>query len=206
MATKKEKKAQQIRAKKLKQRKRIGIIGVVAAVCVGFLIFFFITLFDSLFPPTTDREMRTVTLEKAEQTLFFADANERFLVPESRYLPNHGESSAQAQELVRALIEGSTRGNMRTIPAEAELINVTMEGDATAVVNFKKNLIDLHPGGSASEIMTIYSIANTIITNIPSVREVSFQIDGRTPRTLKGHIDTELPFTLNEELIIRERS
>ena len=205
MATKKEKKAKQIRAKKIKQKKRIGIIGAIAAVCVGFLIFFFITLFDSLYPPTADRTTRTATQEREQFTLYFADTNERFLVPESRYISKHGNKAEQAEELVRALIEGSNLGGMRTIPAEAYLISVSVRNEDTAVVNFRRNLVDLHPGGSASEIMTVYSITNTILTNIPSLSQVFFQIDGRPIRTLKGHIDTEMPFVLNNELIIKER-
>ena len=203
MATKKEKKARQMQAKKNKQKKRMGILGVIIAVCVGFLIFFFVTLFDSLFPPIGDKTSRTATQEKEQMVLYFADANERFLVPEKRYIPKRADMGKQAEELVRALIEGSNTGGGRTIPAQSELIDITAKRDVI-VVDFGRSLIDLHPGSSASEMITLYSVANTIIKNIPSLKQVSFRIEGKTTATLKGHIDTTSPFVFNEELIIGE--
>ncbi len=206
MSTKKERKARQIRARKKKQQRRIGIVGVISAVCIGFLIFFFITLFDSLFPPTNNRTTRIETEQKVKMTLFFADTNERFLVPELRYIAQKTDTASQAEELIRALIGGPSMGSVRTIPAEAKLLGISIKDKTTAVVNFDRNLIDFHPGGSASEMMTIYSITNTIIKNIPSIKGVTIWVEGKNPKTLKGHIDTESPFTLNEELIIREGS
>jgi len=74
-----------------------------------------------------------------------------------------------------------------------------------AYIDFGKNLIDLHPGGSASEMMTIYSLTNTITTNVPSVKKVKLLVDGKDLETIKGHIDTINPFELNRELIVGNR-
>ncbi|MCK9229841.1 MAG: GerMN domain-containing protein [Syntrophales bacterium] len=210
MANKKEKKAKQLRAKKSRQKRRMGMLGIIVAVLAGFLIFFFVTLFDSLYPPTTGTATRTGTVtarqEKEQVTLFFADANERFLVPEVRYMTKSDSREERAALLVTALIEGSRQGGMRTIPTEAELINVTIGERDLAVVNFRKTLVDHHPGGSASEMMTIYSISNTIVKNIPSLTGVMIQVEGATRETLKGHMDISSPLGMNDELIIQERS
>ncbi|MDD5475299.1 MAG: GerMN domain-containing protein [Syntrophales bacterium] len=206
MANKKEKKVKKIQAKKSKQKRRMGILGIIVAISVGFLIFFFVTLFDSLYPPTTGQTPRTQTQEKEQMTLFFADPNERFLVPETRYMTRETNQGDQAAALVAALIEGSRQGGMKTIPSGAELIDVKIMEEGMAVVNFKENIIDLHPGGSASEIMTIFSISNTILTNIPSLNRVLIKVEGKSIQTLKGHMNTESPIGMNEELIIEERS
>lgn len=206
MANKKEKKAKHLQAKKSRQKRRMGILGIIVAVLVGFLIFFFVALFDSLYPPTTGSGTGSARQEKEQMILYFADANERFLVPEVRYMTKMDSQEAQAAVLVTALIEGSRQGGMRTVPAEAELIGVSIRGGDLAVVNFRKTLVDRHPGGSASEMMTIYSISNTIVKNIPSLKQVLIQVEGTARDTLKGHMDITSPFGMNDELILQERS
>lgn len=206
MANKKEKKAKHLQAKKNKQKRRMGMLGIIVAVLVGFLIFFFVALFDSLYPPTTGTGTGSARQEKEQMILYFADSNERFLVPEVRFMTRTDSPEAQVAALVTALIEGSRQGGMRTVPAEAELIGVSIRGGDLAVVNFGKTLVDRHPGGSASEMMTIYSISNTIVKNIPSLKQVLLQVDGSARDTLKGHMDITSPFGMNDELILQERS
>ena len=55
--------------------------------CLGFLIFFFVSLFDYVYPPTTGTDTSKAQKEKRKVTLYFSDDNERFLVPETRYIP-----------------------------------------------------------------------------------------------------------------------
>jgi len=77
--------------------------------------------------------------------------------------------------------------------------------DGTAAIDFDRNLVDLHPGGSASEIMTLYSLTNTVILNVPSVKKVTILIEGKILETIKGHIDTSSPLELNRDLIVENK-
>jgi hypothetical protein len=59
-----------------------------------------------------------------------------------------------------------------------------------------------HRGGSMQELLTVYSIVNTVIVNLPMVSAVQILIDGREADTLAGHVDLRRPLRKNESLII----
>jgi len=203
MGTKKKTKTNQIKARKKKKKLRFLGLTVITVICLGFLIFFFVSLFDYVYPPTTGTGTSRAQKEKRKVTLYFSDENERFLVPETRYIPKEKKIDSQAEEIIYALIEGPKKGHIRTIPHGTGLIGVSVQEKGVAVVNFKKNIIDLHPGSCASEMMTIYSLTNTLIHNIPSLRSITLRVEGKRIKTLKGHIDTGLPFVIKKDLFIK---
>lgn len=201
MATKRKKRTSAIKSKKRKKNTKLFILSMIVMIAVGFLFFFFVTLFDSVYPPTGGKSVTAKSKEKQEVVLYFSDSNERFLVPEKRYIPKGKEINAQAEELVKALIEGPKTGLINTFPEGAQLQSVKVGKDGTAYVSFGKNLIELHPGGSTSEIATIYSLTNTLMSNIVNIKRVKILTEGKELKTIKGHIDTKRSFTLNRELI-----
>lgn len=201
MATKRKTRISAIKSKKRKKNTKLFILSMIVMVVVGFLFFFFVTLFDSVYPPTGGKGVTAKSKEKQEVVLYFSDSNERFLVPEKRYIPKGKEINAQAEELVKALIEGPKTGLMKTFSEGTQLQSVRVGKDGTAYVSFGKNLVELHPGGSTSEIATIYSLTNTLTSNIVNVKRVKILTEGKELKTIKGHIDTKRPFTLNMELM-----
>jgi spore germination protein GerM len=132
--------------------------------------------------------------------LFFSDANERFLVQEKRLIPKGKNTVAQAEEIVRALVEGPKLGNIRTIPAGARLQGIRI-ADGTAVLNFDNPFIEQHPGGTASEMATVYSLANSLSQNLPDVKQIRIQVGGKDVTTIKGHIDLREPITPNKDFV-----
>ena len=108
----------------------------------------------------------------------------------------------QISELVTTLIGGSNTGLVGTFPEGTKVEGVKIK-NGSASVSFNRTLVDLHPGGSASEMMTIYSLTNTITRNMPQVKSVKILVEGKEIETIKGHIDTRNPFTANMELIVR---
>lgn len=202
MATKKQRKAKEIKAKKKKQSLRLFILSLIILVGVGFLVFFFLTLFQYMFPAGPGTVGTPATREKQKVTLYFADANERFLIPETRYIPKARAPEDQVRELVEALIKGPSTNLVETIPEETRVTAVTIEKDGTARISFNNAFILRHPGGSASEMMTVYSLANTVTLNLPGVKRVQILVEGKEIETIKGHIDTRYPFENNKELIV----
>ena len=201
MATKKKKRAAAIKSKKNKKTIRVIFLSIIIMVIVGFLFFFFVTLFDSIYPPIAKKGISHERRGKQEVALYFSDLNERFLVPEKRYIPKGKNLNDQAEEVVRALIAGSKTGLVNTFPEGTKLQDVRIEKDGTARVSFGKNLVELHPGGRTGELATIYSLANTLISNIPNVKRGRILIDGKKLTTIKGHIDTTGFFIVDRELI-----
>jgi len=209
MGSKKKSKSKQIKAKQKKKNTRIFYLSLITLIGVGFLVFFFLSLFDYIYPPAGGKRAPVATVVKKEKQkvkLYFSDHNERFLIPEDRYIPDVESSTDKIEKLVKALISGpGTADLVKTFPKKTSLRNVSIK-NGTAYIDFDKELIDGHPGGSASEMLTIYSLTNSITINVPSVKKVQILVNGKTLETIKGHIDTSLPFSVNRELIAGNNS
>lgn len=208
MATKKKRKSEELKTRKKKKGIRLFLLALIAAAGLGFLAFLGITLYDFMYPGSEDGSP-AFKKEKREVVLFFSDSGERFLVPEKRFVPRQKTVNGQIEELVKALIEGPgedrKKGLAGVFPEGTEIKSVSVDKDGTAVINFGRTLVERHPGGSASEVATVYALTNTLITNLPLIKRVRLEIDGKVPETLKGHMDTRYPFTFNQDLI-KERS
>ncbi len=48
---------------------------------------------------------------------------------------------------------------------------------------------------------TIYSLTNSLITNLPEIKRVKILVDGAEILSIKGHIDTRRPFVFNKEFV-----
>ena len=59
-----------------------------------------------------------------------------------------------------------------------------------------------HTGGSMQELLTVYSLVNTVLVNLPTASAVQILIDGREADTLAGHVDLRRPLRKNEALIV----
>jgi flagellar basal body-associated protein FliL len=201
MATKRQRRTDEVKHKKTKKSRRVLLLSVIVVVSVVFLAIFFITLFDYIYPPATGKQTTAKKRDKQEVTLFFSDANERFLVPEKRFISKESEPESQAREMILALIAGSKTGLVNTFPEKSELQGVNREGEDILSVNFRESLAANHPGGSASEMATVYSLTNTLTTNLPSIKKIRILIGGKERESLKGHIGRRNPFMMNRELI-----
>ncbi len=202
MATKKERRSAETKGKKIKKGKRIAILSVIGVAVFGFLVFFFVTVFNMVYPPVSGREGGQARKERQEVILYFSDQNELFLVAEKRFIPKEKTEDVLARELVKALIEGSKTGQVSTLPATAAVKQVKIGPDKTAYVNFNRAFIQDHPGGTTGEIATIYSLTNTLVRNIPSIQSVRIHVEDQPIQSIKGHVSTEGSFRLNREIIV----
>lgn len=200
MATKKAKKTAEKSARK--KKKTTKLVSLVAAGLIGVAIaaFLIYTYSGQLSTPGGGSGAK----ERLKASLYFSDSNERFLAAETRFISRANNQSAQVAEIVNALIEGSHAGLVRTIPEKSRLINTRVDSNGVAVINFDSAFVENHPGGSASEIATIYSLTNSITRNIPAIKKVKILVDGKEQETLKGHIDARYPFAPNMDLVSKE--
>ncbi len=199
MSTKKEKRTAEKSARKKKKTTRSVALAGAALLGVAIAAFLIFTYSGQLSSP-----QREAAREKIKASLYFSDSNERFLAAETRFIPKGKNQSAQVAEIVNALIEGPHEGLVRTVPEKSKLINARVDANGIAVVNFDSSFIENHPGGSSSEIATIYSLTNSITRNMPEIKRVKIVIDGKEMETLKGHIDARYPFAPNMDLVSRE--
>jgi len=141
--------------------------------------------------------------EKAPQTmtitLYFADEQAKYLLPEKREIR---KTEAIARAAIKELIKGPKEsGHFPTIPEGTRLLGIRIEG-GIAYVDFSKEFVERHPGGSAGETMTIYSIVNTL-AEFPSIQRVKFLVGGKEIETLAGHMDLTEPIAPDTDLIPR---
>lgn len=198
MGTKKQKRETEIKVKKKKKSMKKSFLFFIIAVVVVFLILLFVSLFEYVFPPTRDTLAKK---EKKQVVLYFSDANERFLIPEKRYIPKENNPDEQAREVVKALLDGSKTKLTNTFPEKVTLESVKINEEQVALVSFDSVFVQRHPGGSASEMATIYSLTNSLIQNVSGIKKVKLLISGKEIESIKGHIGTKYPFTMNKELL-----
>jgi hypothetical protein len=203
MTTKRQRRSENIKEKKTKKSTRILYLSLILGGIFFLLVLFFVTLFNLLFPPVDLDALKKK--EKQIAKIYFSDQQERFLIPEKRYVIKENDAAAQAKEIVKALLEGSKAGLVNTFPAGVVLIDVKVGDAGIASVNFSKNLIKKYQGGSTAEMATIYSLTNSITQNIPSIKKVKILVEGKELSSIKGHISTQKAFNPDLELLIPEK-
>jgi spore germination protein GerM len=138
------------------------------------------------------------TQEKESVTLYFGDQEAMYLLPETRTVDKKDGilEAAVVEELVKGPQE---EGSVRTIPEGTRVLSVNVV-NGVAYVNFSKEFQTKHWGGSAGEIMTIYSVVNTL-TELPGVEKVQFLLEGEKLESILGHMDTTIPIEPDPNLI-----
>lgn len=124
--------------------------------------------------------------------LYFADPQGTYLLPELREIPGCDDDRDCIGSLLQELISGPQQGGLPVLPASARVLGIELENDLVQV-NFSRQLVDLHPGGSLSELLTVYGLANSLAENFSYLRQLQILIDGQPQATLKGHVRIDQP-------------
>lgn len=134
--------------------------------------------------------MRT---EMTEAKVYFVDAEMMRLIPVKTTIPK-ANAERMAQKVLDELILGHDDNPKirRLIPKIENCMSVKVV-DEIAYVDFKKEMTDSHPDGRDLELLTVYSIVNSL-TGIDGVESVRFTIDGKVQKDFKGHLDMRETF------------
>ncbi len=143
-----------------------------------------------LFTPGENKELQV--------KLYFPDNHAEKLQLEQRNISVVGGGTARAA--VEALILGPTTNLASSIPSGTRLLNIYIQ-NGICFVDFSKEFITNHSGGSAGETMTLYSIVNTL-TEFNTIKGVQILVEGKTGETL-GNIVLNEPLVRNQDLIGR---
>ena len=133
--------------------------------------------------------------------LYFADPDSRYLEAEQRSLPDTEDLTELGKHILEALIQGPQSDLMRTLPEETGLRAFFITEDHTAYADFTAALSQKHPGGPQTELLTVYSIVNSLLLNMPQIEAVKILIAGREPVTLAGHVSLQVAYNANMLLI-----
>lgn len=105
---------------------------------------------------------------------------------------------AEVKEALNALMNRD--GEERTIPEGTKLLGLKIK-NGTAIVDLSKELSSNHTGGSSAETQTVYSIVDTVTLNFPEIKDVRILIEGKTEKTIAGHIDISYPIGPDRKII-----
>ena len=105
MATKRQRRFEEIQDKKKKKSTRIFYFSLIMGGLAVLLIIFFVIVFNAVFPPVDVNAGKKK--EKRLVIVYFSDPQERFLKPEKRYIFVTDETSQQVKEITKALLDGS---------------------------------------------------------------------------------------------------
>lgn len=127
-----------------------------------------------------------------EISVFFGDEDGVELKAEKRGVKKTSVEE-EIKEAIHILINGPENKTLTpTMPRGATLKGISIK-DSTLYADFSSELQQGHQGGSTGEMLTVYSIVETIAFNFPSIKEVQILVDGKTAETLAGHIDISAP-------------
>ena len=127
-----------------------------------------------------------------EIQLYFTAPTGDYLVPEPYIIPACDTDIACVASLLNGLIAGSQQGNVAVLPAQTKVLAVKLDNDLVQI-DFSQQLIDFFAGGSLSELLSIYSIANSLNENFPYIRQLQITVEGENIHTLKGHVRIDQP-------------
>ena len=130
---------------------------------------------------------------RIKATLFYVAPDGRRLAAAERDVLYAEGVPEQARRILEALLEPAPEGAVSAIPAGTALRGVYVGERGDAYVDFSGSLRTNHPGGSDSEILTVYAIVSALTINLPAVTSVQILIDGHEVDTLAGHVDLRRP-------------
>jgi spore germination protein GerM len=157
-----------------------------------------------------ERSVATVPVDISESAksskvhLYFADRNSAFLIAEQRTLGYFEDVNRLGRAIIDALIIGpnSKKSNLvPTLPKQTKLRTFFITSDNVAYVDFTRAVADSYPGGCNLEMLTIYSVVNTLVLNSEEIDAVKIMIQGKDVPTLAGHIAALEPFKANMLLV-----
>jgi hypothetical protein len=188
-------------------------IAAIAVVAIAFAFVLFTGLSRLLNAPAPGTEAPAAPVAAAapvapavpriKAILYFASEDGMRLVPAEAEVPLAEGAVAQARSIVEAQLSAQAPAPLlSTIPKGAALRGIFISQRNEAFVDLDPAIRSAHPGGTLQELMTVYTIVNVLLTNLPNLREVQILIGGQEVDTLAGHVDLRRPLRKNEGLIL----
>lgn len=133
-------------------------------------------------------------------TLFYATPAGDALMPVRREIALAEGIVAQGRQILITQLAAPPSPYISAIPPGTTLraFYVTDKGDAFVDLS---GISAGHPGGSLSELLTVYAIVNAVTANLTAVQRVQILVDGKEVDTIAGHVDIRRPLTRDTSLI-----
>jgi Sporulation and spore germination len=123
-------------------------------------------------------------------TLYIASDSDGALRRTQASVTLPSERTERARAILRALFgQYLQSASPHPIGAGADVRDVYLLGDDTAIVDTNAAFADAHPSGVLAEELTVASIVVTLTANDSKIQRVKILINGQERETLAGHAD-----------------
>jgi hypothetical protein len=126
-------------------------------------------------------------------TLFYGARDGLLLQPVRVEVPLAEGAVAQGRQIVTALLQPPPAPYVPVIPPGTTLKAFYLTSSGDAFVDLSADISMKHPGGTHAELLTVYSVVNTITTNLQGVQRVQLLVDGKEADSIAGHVDVRRP-------------
>jgi spore germination protein GerM len=132
--------------------------------------------------------------------LYFASPDSVGLLSEERTIAFSDDLAVQLRTLVEELVAGPQTALEPTLPPETRVLEVFVTTRGVAFVNLSGDVAS-EPGGSKAELLTVYSLVNSLVANFPAISRVQLLVEDRMVTSLGGHVDLSRPLPADMTLI-----
>lgn len=148
-------------------------------------------------PGSQSNQSAVLSQDKMVVIVYSGTKDAGHLVPESHIVLKNDHPAQTAMEL---LLAGTKNVNLvSVVPRGTKLRNISVK-DGIAYVDFNEKLIKNNTGGSASEILLVASIVNTL-TEFHNIQKVQILVEGKKIDTISGHVDVGEALSRSEKII-----
>ena len=138
-----------------------------------------------------------ISQDKMVVTVYSATKDAKNLVAESHVVAKNDHPAQTSMEL---LVAGTKNVDLLSVvPSGTKVRNISIK-DNIAYVDFNDKLIKNNTGGSASEILLVAAIVNTL-TEFHNIEKVQILVEGKKIDTISGHMDIGEPLSRSEKII-----
>lgn len=144
--------------------------------------------------------------DEVEVTLYFP-SDGWYLLAEPRAVARWDSSLAGARKVLEELLAGPrSEALLAPLPDGVTIGETHLTADGRLYVDLVSSEYDRPPvSGSLAELLTVYSLVDSVLLNVPEIDSVVLLWNGRQPTTFAGHVDTSLPLAADEDLLARRR-
>jgi spore germination protein GerM len=151
--------------------------------------------------PSGDVKQQLAPGRKIKAHLYYVTEDGMGLTSAERDVSFGEGALEQARQIVIAQIAPAIEPTASAIPPGTTLRALFLSDKGEAFVDLSKEVMSAHPGGTLSELLTVYTIVNVLATNLPAVTSVQVLVDGKEVETLAGHVDLRRPLAKNLEYV-----
>jgi spore germination protein GerM len=122
--------------------------------------------------------------------LFFQAADRPGLAVEERPVAFSADLAGQVRAVVEELVKGPrTQALLPTLAPQTRVLEVFVSARGIAYVDLSKEAQAVASGGSEAELITVYSVVNSLTANFPALKKVQILVEDKPAATLAGHVD-----------------